>query len=236
MMNAQFDLPLLQRLLFGAEIVDIRVGDIVGLAKEAVITLGLFVCADDALGEIIQLLVGVAHQPGIENVVVVSAAVEAHQPELHQLLNFLGCRVNHPHNRLVAPLNLPVHQEEIGEYLHIVKYQFCIVILDRRGWFGGLERHFVYQLDAVVRVIGAVGRKRQDSVAHIGDIIGQAAFISVRQNFVDEIDAGLSSRMDLFIEVALDLNSKPFLALHRFGIYHLAFSFQWQARADCRDG
>ena len=168
--------------------------------------------------------------------IVIPAAVEADQPKFHQLLNFLGCRIDHPYNGLVTPLNLPIHQEEIGKYFYIVKYQFRIIILDRRGWVSGLKRHLVHQLDAVVRVVGTIGRKRQNGVAHVGDIVGQSAFISVRQNFVDEIDAGLSSRMDLFIEVALDLNSKPFLALHRFGIYHLAFSFQWQARADCRDG
>ena len=46
-------------------------------------------------------------------------------------------------------------------------------------------------------------------------------------NFVNEVDTGLCCRMVFFIQISLDLRSKPFLALHPFKIYHLLFSFQW---------
>ena len=52
-MDTQFDLPLFQRLLFGTEVVDIRVGDIIGLAKETVVAFDLLICADNALREVI---------------------------------------------------------------------------------------------------------------------------------------------------------------------------------------
>ena len=158
--------------------------------------------------------------------VIVPAAVEPDKAELHQLLNFLGLRVNHPHDGLCGALNFPVHQEQVREHLHIVEDKFRLIILYRRAVFGGFERHLIHQLDAVFRLVTAIGRKGQDSVAHISDIVGHAAFIRIRQDFVNKVDTGLSSRMDLFIEIALNLESKPFLALNHFGIYHVVFSFQ----------
>ena len=226
MVKPKLDFPLLQALLFGAEVVHVRIRDVIRLPKEAVVAFGLLLTADDLLGQIVQLLLRVAHQTGVEDMVVVPAAVEPDEAEFHQLLDLLGLRVNHPHDGLVGALDLPVHQEEVREYLHVVEHQFRIVVFHCRPVFGGFERHLVYQLDAVFRLIGTVGRKGQDGVTHVGHIVGHAAFIRIRQNFMDKVDAGLSSRMDLLVEIAFDLESKPFLALNHFGVYHAVFSFQ----------
>ena len=226
MVNAEFDLPFLQALFLGAEVINVRIRDIIGLTEEAVVALGFLLAANDLLGEVVELLLRIAHQTSIENMVVVPAAVEPDETELHQLLDFLGLRVNHPYNGLVGSFNFPVHQEQVREHLHVVKDELSLVVFDSRAIFGGFERHLVHKLDAVFRLVAAISCKGQDGVAHIGDIIGHAAFIRIRQDFVDKVDAGLSSRMDLFVEITFNLESKPFLALNHFGVYHVVFSFQ----------
>ena len=127
---------------------------------------------------------------------------------------------------MTGAFDLPVHQEQIGEYLYIIKDQLGLVVFHPLPVLGGFEGHLIHQLDAVFRLVGAVGGEGQDRVAHIGDVVGHTALIGVRQNLVDKVDRGLSSRMDFLIEVSLDLNSKPFFALNDFGIYHIVFSFQ----------
>ena len=65
MVDTQLDLPFLQALLNRAEVIYVRIRDVIRLPKEAVVAPGLLLTADDLLGEIIELLIGVAHQPGI---------------------------------------------------------------------------------------------------------------------------------------------------------------------------
>ena len=225
-MKTQLDLPFLQALLDRAEVIHVRIRDVVGLPKEAVGASGLLLAVDDLLGQVVELLVGVTHQPGVQNMIVVPAAVEPHQTELHQLLDLRGLGVDHPDHGLTGAFDLPVHQEQIGEYLYIIKDQLGLVVFHPLPVLGGFEGHLIHQLDAVFRLVGAVGGEGQDRVAHIGDVVGHTALIGVRQNLVDKVDRGLSSRMDFLIEVSLDLNSKPFFALNDFGIYHIVFSFQ----------
>ena len=226
MVDAQLDFPLLQRLLFGAEIIDVRIRDVIRLTKEAVVAPGLFLAADDALGQVIELLVGVSHQTGVEDVIVIPAAVEADQVELHQFLNLLGGGIDHPHHRRPRALELPVHQEQVGEDLHVVEHQLGLVVLRRGRLIVGLELHPVDQFDAILGFVAAVGREGQNSVAHIRHIIDEAAVIAVLQDLIDKVDAGLSIGMDLLIEILPDLSSKPFLALDHFIVYHFTFSFQ----------
>ena len=179
MVNAEFDLPLLQTLFLGTEVVNVRIRDVICLTEEAVVALGFLLAADDLLGEVVELLLRITHQTSIENMVVVPAAVEPDETEFHQLLDFLGLRVNHPYNGLVGPFNFPVHQEQVREHLHVVEDELSLVVFDSRAIFGGFERHLVHQLDAVFRLIAAVGRKGQDGIAHIRNIISHAAFIRI---------------------------------------------------------
>ena len=226
MVNTELDLPLFQRLLLGAEVVHVCIRNVVGLTKEAVVAPSFLFTADDALREIIELLVGVAHQTGVEDMVVVPAAVEANQVELHQILNLLGGGVDHPHHRSPRALELPVYQEEVGEDLHVIEHQLGLVVLCRRSLVLRLELHPVDQLDAVVGLIAAVGRKSQNSVSHVRHVVDEAAVVAVFQNLIDKVDAGLSIRMDLLIEVLPDLSSKPLLAFDYVIVYHFTFSFQ----------
>ncbi len=48
-MDTQLNLPLLQALLLRAEVINVRIRDVIGLAKEAVVALGLLFTADDFL-------------------------------------------------------------------------------------------------------------------------------------------------------------------------------------------
>ena len=226
MVNAQLNLPFFQRLLLGAEVIHVRIGDIIRLAKEAVVAPGLLLTADDALGQVVELLIGVAHQAGVEDMIVIPAAVEANQIELHQLLNFLGGGIDHPNHRRTRSLELPVHQEQVREDLHVIEHQLGIIVLCRIRLVFGFELHLIDQLDAVVGLIRAVGREGQDSISHVRDIVDEAAVVGILQDFMDKVDAGLSRRMDLLVEVSQDLPSKPFLAFDNFRIYHFTFSFQ----------
>ena len=227
MVDAEFDLPLLQALFFRAEVVNISVRDIIGFAKEAVVALGFLLAADNPLRQVVKLLIGIAHQASIENVVIIPPAVEADESELHQALDVFRGRVDHPNHRLRAPRKFPVHEEKVREHLNIIKDEVGGFVLGRRGGIGRFERHLINELDAILCLIGAVGGKGQDGIAHIGNIVDHAAFIRIRQNFVDKVDTGLSCGVDLFIEISLDLNPKPFLALNHLVVYHAAFSFQW---------
>ena len=157
--------------------------------------------------------------------IVVPPAVEANKSELHQPLNLLRRGVNHPNHGLASG-KLPVHQEQVREDFHVIEDKVSLVVIGGGGIVGRLERHLVHELDAVVGLVGAVGREGQDGVAHVGHVINHAALIRIRQNLVDKVDAGLSSRMNLLVEISFDLHPKPFLALNHFGVYHAAFSFQ----------
>ena len=227
MVDAEFDLPLLQALFFRAEVVNISVRDIIGFAKEAVVALRFLFAADDPLRQVVKLLIGIAHQASIKNVVIIPPAVEADESELHQALDVFRGRVDHPNHRLCASRKLPVHEEKVRKHLDIIKDEVSGFVLGRRGGIGRFERHLINELDAILCLIGAVGGKGQDGIAHIGNIVNHAAFIRIRQNLVDKVDTGLSCRVDLFIEISLDLNPKPFLALNHLVVYHAAFSFQW---------
>ena len=56
-MDAQLDLELLEALLLRAEVVDIRVGEVVRLTEHRAC-----VALDDLLRELVELLVAVAHE------------------------------------------------------------------------------------------------------------------------------------------------------------------------------
>ena len=227
MVNAKLDFPLLQALFFRAEVVYISVRDIIGFAKEAVVALGFLFAADDPLRQVVKLLIGITHQASIENVVIIPPAVEANESELHQALDVFRGRVDHPNHRLCASCKLPVHEKKVRKHLDIIKDEISGFVLGRRGRIGRFERHLINELDAILCLIGAVGGKGQDGIAHIGNIVNHAAFIRIRQNLVDKVDTGLSCRVDLLVEISLDLNPKPFLALNHLVVYHAAFSFQW---------
>ena len=159
--------------------------------------------------------------------VIIPPAVEADESELHQALDVFRGRVDHPNHRLCASCKLPVNEEKVRKHLDIIKDEVSGFVLGRRGRIGRFERHLINELDAILCLIGAVCGKGQDGIAHIGDIINHAAFIRIRQDLVDKVDTGLCRRMDLLVEISLDLDSKPFLALNHLVVYHAAFSFQW---------
>ena len=225
--DTEFDLPFFQALFLRAEVINISIRDIVGFAKEAVVALGFLLAANDPLRQVVKLLIGIAHQASVEDVVIVPPAVETDESELHQALDVFRGRVDHPNHRLCASRKLPVYEEKVWKHLNIIKDEVGGFILRRGGRIGRFERHLIDELDAILCLIGAVGGKGQDGIAHIGNIVNHAAFIRIRQNLVDKVDTGLSCRVNLFIEISLDLNPKPFLALNHLVVYHAAFSFQW---------
>ena len=61
MVKSQLNFPFLQALLNGAEVIHVRIRDVIRLPKETVVAPGLLLTADDLLGEIVELFIGVAH-------------------------------------------------------------------------------------------------------------------------------------------------------------------------------
>ena len=227
-MDTQLDLPLLEALLLGGEVVHIRIGQVVCLAEKRVAA----ALDDDPLRQIVQLLVGISHEAGIKHVVIVPAAVEAHEPELEQLLDLRRLRVDHPDDRLALALDLPVDEEEIREDLHVVEYEFRVVVFDVLRRLLRLERHLVDQFDAVVCLMGAACSESQDSITHVRHVIRDTAAIGLLENLIDEVDARLRVRMILAVKILLDHRPEHLLILNTFEVHHLFVSFQWQPRAD----
>ena len=103
MVDAQLDLKLLQALLFCAEVVNIRVGEVIRLTEKA----RMFI--DDLLRQIIDCLNRPPNHAGIQDVVIVLAVVETDQTILRKHCNIICTGVDHAMNhRLVAALKLPV--------------------------------------------------------------------------------------------------------------------------------
>ena len=160
--DAKLDFPLLQALLLGAEVVNIGIADVICLAEETV-----FATTDDTLTELIQLLIRITHKPCIQNMIVIPAAVESDKAEFQQLLNLSRCGVNHPDNRLPLTGNFPVDQKQVWEHLNVVKDDTCLIVVRTLRNIIGLKLHLVHQLDTVISLVGAVGRKRQNRITHV---------------------------------------------------------------------
>ena len=111
--------------------------------------------------------------------VIVTTAVESNQLELDEFLDLFWLRVDHADNLLASALHLPVHQEEIREYLHIVEYDWLIPIFSRLGGFFGLKSHLIDELDAIICLIGTVGRECEDRVSHVRHIIVKSAIVGI---------------------------------------------------------
>ena len=203
MVNAKLDFPLLQALLLRTVVIDIRVRDIIRFSKHRIRR-----AVDNPLRERIELLIRISNHTSIENVVIVTTAVESNQLELDEFLDLFWLGVDHADNLLTSTLHLPVHQEEIREYLHIVKHDWLVPVFSRFGGFFRLKSHLIDKLDAIIRLIGAVGRECEDCVSHVRHIIVKSAIVGIFQDFVDEINRRLCCRVILLIEVSADLGSQ----------------------------
>ena len=141
MVNTQLNLKFLQRLLVASrcKVVYIRIGYVIRFTKKAIRA-----AIHNLLRKVVEFQVGVPHHPGIQNMIVVSTAVESNKSEPHQVFNFRRCRINHTNYRFTFTFNLPVNQEKVRKDLHIIEHEFCIVILGTVRSLFRLELHLVY--------------------------------------------------------------------------------------------
>ena len=91
-MDAQFDLELLQTLLFGREVVNIRVGQIIRLTEET----GMFV--DDAVRQCIELFRRPPQHTSPKHMIVVLAVIETNKPIFRKGFNLFRAGIYHPVN------------------------------------------------------------------------------------------------------------------------------------------
>ena len=218
MVDAQLNLPLLQRHLRVAEVVNIGVREVVSLTE---VRIGRII--DDPLGQVIELLVVVAHVPGVENMIVVVAVVEADKPHLHKRLDLGTRRVDHPDDTVDSPL-LPVDQEEIREDLTVVENDVVSrEAHDRRIRVLRLLRgevHLSHELETVLRLVRAVVGECHDLRAQVRQVVDKTVGICVIEDLLDEVDRRLGPRMDLFAKVPFHKVSERLLALDPICIEH----------------
>ena len=193
MVQTQFDLELLQTLLFAAEVVDVRIAQVISVAEERAA-----VAVDDALAQVIQLFVVVTHQGRVENMIVVAPAVKTHQPIPRQLVHFLGFRINHGDHRVARSVLFPADDKQIGIDLHVVEYQFTFAVVAFCGLLR-LELHLAHQLQAVFGLVGAAGCEGDNTAAQVAYVVGDALFIELLQELEYKVHAGLGCAVVFFV-------------------------------------
>src|SRR5690606_25274930 len=89
-MNSELHLELFQTLLLRAKVINIRKGKVVRSTET-----GVGLVSDDVLRELIQLLIAVAHDAPIENMVIIATTVKPDKELLGEFLNLVRLRVDH---------------------------------------------------------------------------------------------------------------------------------------------
>ena len=167
--------------------------------------------------------------------IVVSPAVEPNQLVLHQHLDLMGFRIDHP-LALVVSRKLPVHQDQVREYLDIKEHE-PIILVGRHRFrnIRALELHQRHPRQAVVRLMAGVDREVHDVRLHVGNIIMQPLIVGVVKDLLDEVDAWLRPRMDLFAQVPFDQIAQPFLTAHAVKIKRTLCLLSRQAATQMRN-
>ena len=210
--EAEVDLPLLQGLLLGAEVVHVGVGRVVGVPEERAA-----VAVDDPLRQVVQALVVVAHPSRIEDMVVVALVVEPDEPHIEQRLDLLGLRIDHGDDFRVVIVSHPAHEEQVLVHLHVVEDEGSLpVLLSGRGLrlLGGLEPELSVRLEARVLLVCAAHGEGEDRPAHVLDVVLHPRLIGVVEDLLDEVHAGLRAGMDLLPKVPLDQLPQGLLTAH----------------------
>ena len=108
MVDTQLDHESLQSLLLRREVVNIRVGDVVGFSIQRRLSV-----LDQSFADLIHRFVWQTKELGVENMVVIPPVVEPHQLQVEQRLDLLWSRVHHLDDcRRV--LRFPTHDEQVG--------------------------------------------------------------------------------------------------------------------------
>ena len=128
MVDTELDHELLKRLLFAREVINISVAQIVCFTEETVLR-ALLVIRHDALRQGIKRHVIVADHSCPENMVVVPTAIKAYKPILDQLLNLVGCGIDHAIHAVLRSSEFPIHYKEIRKHFNVVKYNWRSVIM-----------------------------------------------------------------------------------------------------------
>ena len=219
--KAEVDLPLLQGLLLGAEVVHVGVRRVIGVPEERAA-----VAVDDPLRQVVQALVVVAHPAGVQNMVVVALVVEPDEPHVEQGLDLLGLRIDHGDDFRVVIVSHPAHEEQVLVHLHVVEDEGSLpVLLADRGLrlLGGLEPELSVRLEARVLLVRAPHGEGEDRPAHVLDVVLHARLVGVIEDLLDEVHRGLGSRMDLLPKIPLDQLPQGLLAAHLLLTENIAF-------------
>ena len=225
-MDAQFDLELLQTLLFGREVVNIRVGQIIRLTEET----GMFV--DDAVRQCIELFRRPPQHTSPKHMIVVLAVIEADEPVLCQCFDFAGGRIHHAMNRLILACQFPVDEEKVRKNLTVKERDRGLQNISLALCFlFGLEMHLCHRLDANISLIRAACGKEQDSIAHIVHVIDHVALVCLLHDMGNKIHIRLRVGADFLGKCLFDQYPQMPFVLDLLCIDHF-FSLQRQTTAD----
>ena len=218
--KTEFDLPLLQRLLLSAEVVDISVREVVCLREEGVRTL-----VYNPLRSQVELMVRVAQRGRVEDMVVVAPVVEPYELRSDQGLDLLCRGVDQTLTRGCSAL-LVADDEQVREHFDVKEIDLTISYWSYSILRIVLELHLLNQLQTICRVVSRLHSKRDDGVPRIRDVVRQITLISSIKDLLDKLYRWLGSGMDLLTEVPSNQLAKAFLRLYHFLPNH----FCWLSR------
>ena len=122
MIDPELDLPLLQRLLLCGEVVDIRIGDVVGILEHGVSTARS--TSHDILRQVVELLVVISEPtPCVEHMIVISSVVESDQRLAAELTNIFRIRIDQGLHRMILLITcvFEADHEQVREHLDVVE-------------------------------------------------------------------------------------------------------------------
>src|SRR5690606_34284473 len=226
-MNSELHLELFQTLLLRAKVINIRKGKVVRSTET-----GVGLVSDDVLRELIQLLIAVAHDAPIENMVIIATTVKPDKELLGEFLNLVRLRVDHTNN-LVLTVTLPVHNEQVGEDLNVIVNDLRNI--EVRSVYGRIEfrinrilfsilryeLHVLHLLDRLESLVCALRCKGQNTRSKIRQIPRKTTIVVLLKNLVDEVNRWLRSWMDLLAKISFDKISKSLFGLNHCVTNHL---------------
>ena len=224
MLQSEIDFPLLQTLLISrrSKIVDIRIRNIIGFAKECRLVRIMLILVNNFLTQFEQLFVGISQISCVQDVVIISSTIETNKFQRKQIFDLFRSRVNHSIASLVFSFVFPIDQKQIRKDFDVEENQRVPIahVWARRNWIFGFKMHLIDQFHTIQGMISAICRKRQNLISKIGYVVMHSRRICIVQNLFDEVDAGLCSSVILFFEVALNQSSQSLLAFYSVEVNH----------------
>ena len=182
MINPKLDLPLLQRLLLCREVVDIRIGDVVGILEHGVSTARP--TSHDILRQVVELLVVVSEPtPCVEHMIVVSSVVESDQSLAAEFANIFRIGIDQGLHRMILLITcvFEADHEQVRKHLDIIERQNIrrpsMLWRFQAVGFIGTKLHIRHDLHAIISIMRGVHGKIENIQTHVFNVILDARLV-----------------------------------------------------------